>query len=348
MFKRSQRRRSFAFSRSAVAGAVLSVGLILTGCSVPEYLLNAERAAERLQQSDEFSAVNFEYEQYDPMTRPRTIYDYSAALHDNADLEEAGRLLAEINRENTLMPEISVGDGTWLYTSDLYGPTVEFDAQDWTELLDAARTTHAQQLTVWKYDSYDAEERDDFEQKITLTARTETATEGFAAFEAFQHSEIPADMSDEHVWVQLEAGTDDAPWSYDTREVGQRWGMGDPDYHVLVEGPRESDIQQAETLYKIAERELGEVIDFRFVYSDPLQRDPKFSLDIWHAGDYEACEDNLAYAAMVHKLLEAEVEIELSHAEDWNDVPREIYDDTPRGEALAEGGDPTKECYPGL
>jgi len=141
MFNRSQRRRSFACSRSAIAGAVLSVGLILTGCSVPEYLLNAERAAERLQQSDEFSAVNFEYEQYDPMTRPRTIYDYSAALHGNADLEEAGRLLAEINRENTLMPEISVGDGTWLYTSDLYGPTVEFDAQDWTELLDAARTT---------------------------------------------------------------------------------------------------------------------------------------------------------------------------------------------------------------
>ena len=107
--------------------------------------------------------------------------------------------------------------------------------------------------------------------------------------------------------------------------------MGDPDYHVLVEGPRESDIQQAETLYKIAERELGEVIDFRFVYSDPLQRDSKFSLDIWHTGDYGACEDNLAYAAMVHKLLDTEVEIELSHAKYWNDIPKEIYNDTPRG-----------------
>ena len=71
----------------------LTAGLLLTGCG-SEYIRDLRSSARELRSSDEFAAVNFEYERSDPIAMPRSIYDYSAALHEDADLQEAGRLLA--------------------------------------------------------------------------------------------------------------------------------------------------------------------------------------------------------------------------------------------------------------
>ena len=340
-----QCRSSFTYRRSAVAGMIILVGMMLSG-RVDEYIRDTEAAAEDLEQSDEFSSVNFAYEDHDPMTRPRSLYDYSAALYEDADLDEAGRLLAESAETSIFVPDILVDGSTWVQAFQRWkGVVPDFTAEQWTEVLETARTTHAQEVEVWKHEQYRAEELDDPEPKIAFTTRSEKATEGFNAFEAFEDAEIPAGIGDEHVYVQLQAGTDSAPWSYEMREVGERWVPG-PDYRVFVEGPRDSDIRQARTLYEAAERDLGEVVEFNLVYLEPMHRESEFSLEILHAGEYEACDDNIAYAAMVRELLDTEVEIQLSYAEHWNDIPSQIYDDTQSGRAAYDGNDPTQECYP--
>ena len=200
--------------RSGQAFRALAVGLVaglfLTGC-VGEYIRDLRSTARQLRSSDEFTAVNFEYERRDPITMPRSIYDYSAALHKDADLQEAGRLLAEAAGRTGSVPDIQV-DGTWPNSFDDGAGSrrvPKFTAQEWTEILEAARATPADELQIWQLDEYFVEDPEDGQPELLLTVYAETLTEGLQQYEQPESFESPAGI--EKVSVELHAGTDRVP-----------------------------------------------------------------------------------------------------------------------------------------
>lgn len=306
----------------------LVAGLLLTGC-VGEYIRDLRSSARQLRSSEEFTAVNFQYERRDPITMPRSIYDYSAALHKDADLQEAGRLLAEAAEQAGSVPDIQV-DGTWLNVFDDGAGSrrvPKFTAQEWTEILEAARATPADELQIRQLDEYFVEDPEDGQPELLLTVYAETLTEGLQQYEQLESFEGPAGI--EKVAVELHAGTNRLPWSYDERQVGDR-------YHTNSAAPisivalEESNLAAARELFEAGQASFGEIYQFHYHYGDTSS-----VLEVAHAGDPEACEDNQAYAALARELLttDLDVAITLSQADGPDTAGTRIYEETETGQA---------------
>jgi hypothetical protein len=137
--------RNLSPSRVVALGLLVAMGLLLSGCTA-EYIRNIEKAAKLLRASDEFTEVNFEYERgLDPLTRERYLYDFSAVLAPDADLDEADRLLAKAHEISGRAPDVMIDEHMWLNGfHDHRGQRTAPDltAQGWTEVLEIARTTN--------------------------------------------------------------------------------------------------------------------------------------------------------------------------------------------------------------
>ena len=306
----------------------LAAGLLLTGCG-SEYIRELRSSARELRSSDEFAAVNFEYERSDPIAMPRSIYDYSAALHEDADLQEAGRLLANAAERTGSVPDIQV-DGTWLNSFDDGAGSrrvPSFTAQEWTEILAAARATPADELQIWQLDEYFVEDPEDGEPELLLTVYAETLTEGLEQYEQLDGFESPAGI--EKVAVELHAGTDRLPWVYEEREVGDRYhtNSGAPISIVALE---QSNLAAARELFEAGQASFGEIYQFHYHYADV-----RSTLEVVHAGDPEACQDNKAYAELARELLttDLDVAITLSQADGPDTAGTRIYEETETGES---------------
>lgn len=321
-------QKSGRFFRSITVGIIAVVGLMLTGC-VDQYLRDIESSARDLRSSEEFSAVNFEYERRDPITMPRRIYDYSAALREDADLQEAGRLIAEAAEKTGYVPDILVDDMTWVnsfYSSTKNRIAPDFTAQEWTEVLATARATHADELEVWQREEYLAEQYDDHEPKLLLTVRSETLGRGLEDFERLEDLEIPAGI--EEVLVELFSGTDRSPWSYEQRSVGDH-------YHTTSDAPisivalEPSKLTAARELLEAGQVAFGEVYEFHYHYGAH-----ESTLEVVHAGDPEVCDPNRAYAELARELLttDLDVAITLSHADSPDGGGWPIFEESVTGE----------------
>lgn len=316
------------FFRALRVGIIAVVGLMLTGC-VDQYLRDIDSTARDLRSSDEFSAVNFEYERRDPITMPRSIYDYSAALHEDADLQETGRLIAEAAEKTGFVPDILVDEMTWVnsfYSVTKQRTAPDFTAQQWTEVLATARATHADELEVWQRVEYLAERDDDYEPKLLLTVRSEILSRGLDDFERLEDLEIPAGI--EEVYVELFSGTDRSPWSYEQRSIGDR-------YHTTSDAPisivalEPSNLTAARELLEAGQVAFGEVYKFRYHYGSH-----ESTLEVVHAGDPDACDDNRAYAELARELLttDLDVAITLKHASEPDAGGWAIYEESATGE----------------
>lgn len=324
-------QKSGRFFRSITVGIIAVVGLMLTGC-VDQYLRDIESSARDLRSSEEFSAVNFEYEQRDPITMPRSIYDYSAALHEDADLQEAGRLIAEAAEKTGYVPDILVDDRTWVnsfYSATKQRAAPDFTAQQWTEVLATAQAMHADELEVWQRTEYLAEQYDDHNPKLLVTVRAETLSRGLEDFERLGNLGIPAGIEEVH--IELLSGTDRSPWSYESREVGDR-------HHTTLGAPisivafDQSNLTAARKLLETGQVTFGEVYEFHYHYGAA-----ESTLEVVHAGDPEACDDNRAYAEMARELLttDLDVAITLEHASEPGSGGWRIYEESATGESPA-------------
>lgn len=318
----------------------LTAGLLLTGCG-SEYIRDLRSSARELRSSDEFAAVNFEYERSDPIAMPRSIYDYSAALHEDADLQEAGRLLANAAERTGSVPDIQVR-GTWLKSFDDGAGSrrvPNFTAQQWTEILQAARATPADELQIWQLDEYFVEDPDEGETQLLLTVYAETLTEGLEQYEQLDGFESPAGI--EKIAVELHAGTDRIPWAYEEREVGDRYhtNSGAPISIVALD---QSHLAAAKELLEAGQTSFGEIYAFDYHYSDTSS-----TLEVVHAGDPDACEDNKAYAELARELLTTDLDLSItvSSTDEPDSVGRVIYAETTTGEPPEDA--PPDSCSAG-
>lgn len=326
---RRRGHRSAGFLRALRVGIIAVVGLMLTGC-VDQYLRDIESTARDLRFSDEFAGVNFQYERRDPITMPRSIYDYSAALYEDADLHEVGRLIAEAAEKTGYVPDILVDDTTWVnsfYSSTKNRVAPDFTTQQWTEVFETARAINVDELQVWQHDEYNAEREDDHEAKLLLTVHAETLTRGLDDFERLEDLEIPAGI--EEVYVELFSGTDRSPLTYEQRSVGDHHHTN-PDAPISIVALEPSNLSAVRELMEAGQVAFGEVYEFHYHYGAH-----ESTLEVVHAGDPEACDANRAYAALARELLttDLDVAITLSHADSPDDGGGwPIYEESAIGE----------------
>jgi len=133
----------------------------------------------------------------DPLTRERSLYDFSVVLEPDADLEEAGRLLAEVHEISGRAPDILIDEHMWLNGfHDHRGQRTAPDltAQGWTEVLEIARTTNVQELEVWQWRGYYAEEYDEHDPSLALKVFSMIDDQGWDRFEALAAMEMPEEI----------------------------------------------------------------------------------------------------------------------------------------------------------
>lgn len=334
---RSHTRSPSGLSRGMSLAVVLFTGLLVTGCT-SEYIEGLKSGAETLRSSGEFSQVNFEYERgFDPMTRPRRIDDYSAVLHQDSDVIVAGQALADAAEIAGNTPDVLVDESTWVFSFHEYKGTpesAELTAQDWAELLHVARSTHARELEVWQFGSFDAEEQDDYDPKLSLKVSAATPADGLDDLEQLVSTHVPAGIRD--VFFELQAGSEQLPWHYETPPAGrQPYGNYDAPIQILVPGDKE--IGNARAVLDAAQQHFGELYEFSFYYWEDIPH-----IEILHDGTVETCQENIVYAEQAAELLDEDLDITLSKSSSADGLQTEIYHEV--SEASAKQGKTSNGC----
>ena len=320
---------------------VLLTALLLTGCT-SELVQDLKAGAKTLRSSGAFSQVIFDYERgLDPMTRSRSLDDFSALLQEDGDLVVAGQALADVVDTAGKAPDILVDESTWIlgfHTSSRGPATAEITSQDWTELLNIARSTHARELEVWQLLEHEAQEKNDFDPKLTLRASAPTPASGLEELEQLVSTHTPVGIRD--VYFELQAGSVQQPWHYETQPAGsQHHGNHDAPIRILI--PKGKEIGNARAVLEAAQQHFGELHKVWFYYLDDIP-----NLEILHDGRVETCQENIAYAQQVAELLGEDLDITLSKVNAANGVPLEIYHEV--SDASAAQGQTSNGCNPDL
>ena len=315
-----------------------------SGCTA-EYIKNIDKAAKTLRASKEFSDVNFEYERgLDPLTRQRYLYDFSAVLEPDADLEEAGRLLAEAYEISGHAPDVLIDEHMWLNGfHDHRGQRTAPDltAQGWTKVLEIARTTDAQEIEVWDWREHYAEEYDEHAPSLALKVLSMTEDQGWDRFEALAAMEMPDEIG--QFDVEFYAGMDNQPRRWTTPEPGDYeslWYMsltGDP---LELSGGNDSDIWEARELLEEAREHFGEVYAFSFHYT----QDDIAVIEVVYPHEAATCERNEAFADLVDATLDDDFGITISVDYEPDGWPKEMYEQV--SDASTERGNTSEGCLP--
>lgn len=323
-------------------GLIVFFGLLVSGCTA-QYIKDIESAAKMLRSSDEFTDVNFEYQrEFDP-TRPRDLYDFSAALRNDADLERAGQLLAEAVDMSGKAPDILVDGSTWVhgfYDGKGSRTAAELTAQTWTEVLHMARTAGVQELEVWNRDSYYAEKYDDDEPKLAVKLLTETDAAGLDSFLQLDTMDVPVEFGDFH--VELYAGTETQPLPWQAPDLGEYrpwWYTHAP---IEISGPSDTNVWKGPALLEAAHQHFGEVYGFSLAFTD---QDEIPIVEVFHDGQVATCRENKIYAELVGAMLAEDFSITISAHEDPDGWALKIYHEV--SEAAAERGGTSEGCHSG-
>lgn len=292
---------------NAVIGLVGIGGLALTGCT-SQLVQDLDAAAEALRDSGEFSTVHLAYEHgAEPLNRDRNLYDFSTALADDAQVDAAGRLLAESAESSGYVPDVLVDDTTWVAGFHPYWArrtTADLSADDWTDILHTARATPAQEVWVWQLDEYYAKQEVDYARKLMLRLYAATAEDGLEDFARLRATKLAAEITD--VSVEFVAGTPQEPFTYETPDVTEQ-GLGHTVAPIEVVGPLDSQIWAARDIIDTAQRELGELATLSLRYEENTP-----TLEITHDGVDASCADHESFVRMVDDLLEEPSHITLT------------------------------------
>ena len=335
-------RKPAWLDRVAALGLIVFVGLLVSGCTA-QYIKDIESAAKTLRSSDEFTDVNFEYQrEFDP-TRPRDLYDFSAALRNDADLERAGQLLAEAVDMSGKAPDILVDGSTWVhgfYDGKGSRAAAELTPQTWTEVLEIARSPQVQELEVWSRDSYFAKEFDDHEPKLAVKFLAETDAAGLDSFLQLDTMDVPAEFGDFH--VELYTGTETQPVSWQSPALGEYrpwWYTHAP---IEISGPSDTNVWKGPALLEAAHQHFGEVYGFSLTFTD---QDEIPIVEVFHDGQVATCLENKIYAELVGAMLAEDFSITISAHEDPDGWALKIYHEV--SEASAERGGTSEGCHSG-
>ena len=336
--------RNLSPGRVVALGFLVMVGFLFSGCTA-EYIKNIDKAAKTLRASEEFSAVNFEYERgLDPITRQRILYDFSAVLEPDADLEEAGRLLAEAHEISGRAPDVLIDEHMWLngfhdHRGQRRAP--ELTAQGWTEVLEIARTTNAQEVEVWDWREHYAEEYDEHDPSLALKVFSMTDDQGWDRFEELAAMEMPDEI--EQFDVEFYAGMENRPQRWTTPGPGEyqfMWYAGVMDRPVELSGGSDTNIWQARELLEAAREHFNEVYAFSLHYT----QDDVALIEVVYPHEAATCEKNEAYAQLVDDTLDDDVGITISVTHEPDGWPKEMYEQV--SDASAERGHTSEGCLP--
>lgn len=331
--------RSRSMKKTITLALIMIAGLMVTGCT-SEHIRNIDSAAKTLRKSDEFIGVNFQYERgFDPMTRPRQLYDFSAALEHDADFDQAGELLAQSVEKSGKIPDVLLDDSTWLmgfYDHTGIRDTADLTAEGWSGVLRSARATHAQELEVWDYESYYAEQYNEHGTQLAFKVHADTYATGLDEFEELASIEAPDEIGGVH--VELYAGTDGYPRDWQPHRVGERatFNSAAP---IQITGALDSKVWKARELIDAAEQHFDELYGFTFHTTVEAPH-----LEVTHNGPHDQCEENKAFVPKAEEILGEDVSINISRADNPIEHPWPVYhevsDIAEEQGAISNGCDP--------